>query len=527
MPPRRSRRTRTKAPGRLTLAERAAGVLLHPTALPGPYGCGDVGSAARKFVDFLAASGLGWWQMLPINPVGPGNSPYSATSAFAGSPLLVDLDGLVDMGLLTKRDLKPPKLPVSRVDYGRTGAFRLACLRAAHAAFVASGGPRKRGYTSFCDAQREWLDDHALFVALHTRYGEKSWLRWPMALRKRQVKALAKARVEHAEACDFERFVQYVFDRQWTALRKYARERGVGLIGDVPIFVADDSSDVWARQKLFDLEPNGRPRTVSGVPPDLFSKTGQRWGHPQYRWAQHKREGFAWWIARFGRVFAQFDAVRIDHFLGFNRVWAVPGRAKTARKGRWVRTPGRALFTALRNELGTLEIIAEDLGLLVPAAAKLRDDFGFPGMRLLHFAFGDRDEDGRYHQPHRHPVNCVAYPGTHDNDTTVGWFAALKKAGKKRRQKGELRIHERVLRYTGTDGRAIHWDLLRLAFGSPANTAVVPMQDLLGLDNRARMNLPGTESGNWEWRMKRGALTAGLARRVREVAVAYERMREK
>ncbi|HPM22568.1 MAG TPA: 4-alpha-glucanotransferase [Phycisphaerae bacterium] len=509
----------------LTLSDRAAGVLLHPTSLPGRHGCGDLGPAAYEFVDFLAAAGVRWWQMLPVGPPGLANSPYAALSAFAGNAMLISLERLVTDGLLDAADSVPARgLPPDRVAYSVVTRYKHARLRKAFDRFVQRGGLKRRAFTQFCAAQSAWLDDHALYTALRQAHGNAAWPEWPRDVRLRERAALRQARDTLRAAIDCERFVQFEFDRQWSALKKYANTHGVGLIGDIPIFVAHDSSDVWSQRALFDLDAAGRPRTISGVPPDYFSRTGQLWRHPHYAWRRHQATGFAWWIARFRRMQALFDAVRIDHFLGFNRVWAVPGRAQTARRGKWVKTPGRELFTALRRALGRLEIIAEDLGLVTPEAAALRDRCGFPGMRLLHFGFGPGNGP-RYIQPHTFPRNCVVYPGTHDNETTVGWFAHLRQAAHKRRPAGTLSDYDRVLRYLGTDGRAIHWDMIRLALSSPANTAIIPAQDLLGLGNEARMNTPATTTGNWQWRLRPGRLTPTLATRLREMTEAYDRER--
>lgn len=511
---------------RFALADRAAGILLHPTSLPGPHGSGDLGPAAYRFVDWLHAAGQTWWQMLPIGPPGPGNSPYSALSALAGAPLLISLDRLAAEGLLGRRDLKPVRgLHGDRVAYPAVTRFKMARLRNAFDAFVSGGGLEQREFVRFCEQHATWLDAHAVFSAWHYAQRGRSWTKWPRAARLGQRRAFSQARTELQSEVDFERFLQFTFNRQWADLRRYANERGVGLIGDIPIFVAHESSDVWAHRDLFDLDTQGRAKTVSGVPPDIFSKTGQRWGHPQYRWARHKATGFAWWVARFARAGELFDAVRIDHFLGFHRVWAVPGRAKTAVRGRWVLTPGRELFATLRRKLGRLEIIAEDLGVVTPQAVALRERHGFPGMRLLHFAFGN-DEGDRYNQPHTYPRDCVVYPGTHDNETTVGWFERLKREHRRRRRGAELTPYERVLRYTGTNGREIHWDLIRLALLSPANTALIPLQDVLGLDNRARMNTPATTRGNWQWRCTARQLTARHAARLRALVDAYGRRPE-
>lgn len=502
------------------LDRRGAGVLLHPTSLPGPHGCGDLGPAAYKLVDFLAAAGQSWWQMLPINPVGPANSPYDAHSAFAGNPLLVSLERLAADGLLSQEELAPVRgLRADRACYPQVTRYRVARLRRACERFVQRGDHHTNAFFRFRAANAAWLERHALYSAIRQRYGAP-WTKWPAALRLGRRTALRRAGTELTDDITFERFVQFQFARQWSDLRDYAHRRGIGLIGDIPIFVAHDSSDVWALRDLFDLDRSGQARTVSGVPPDYFSRDGQRWGHPHYRWRQHATTDFAWWVARVRHTLAHFDAVRIDHFLGFNRVWKVPGRAKTARHGRWARTPGRALFTTLRREIGRLEIIAEDLGLLVPEAVALRDDFGFPGMRLLHFAFGGDDAGSRYHQPHNHVRNCVVYPGTHDNETTVGWLQRLKSQRRPRTGVSEL---ERVRRYAGAHGRDLHWDVIRLAYASPANLCVIPLQDVLGLDNRARMNTPATISGNWAWRFQSRQLTDALAARLHALSVTYDR----
>ena len=384
---------------------------------------------------------------------------------------------------------------------------------------------RRRGpFERFCAEERAWLGEYALFAALARAHRGQSWLKWPRALRLRNAAAVRRAERELSQETAFESFLQFQFDRQWSALRRsYARQQVVGLIGDIPIFVAYDSADVWAHRDLFQLDAGGRPRVVSGVPPDCFSRTGQLWGHPHYDWRRHQATGFAWWLARFRRTFARFDAVRIDHFLGFNRVWQVPGRARTAQHGKWVAVPGRKLLDTARRRLGKLEIIAEDLGVVTPEATALRDRYGFPGMRLLHFAFGG--DGGHYNEPDAYPRECVVYPGTHDNNTTVGWFRTLRAESRRRRRKGTLSTLERALRYTGTDGREIHWDLVRLALMSVANTAIIPVQDLLGLGEEARMNFPGTGTGNWEWRMRPGALNESIAGRLHDLAVAYNRIR--
>ncbi|MBU0640984.1 MAG: 4-alpha-glucanotransferase [Planctomycetes bacterium] len=508
---------------RFRLSERACGVLLHPTSLPGPHGSGDLGPQAYRFVDFLAAAGQRWWQMLPNHPPGPGNSPYSSYSALAGSPLLISLDKLAEDGLLDADDIGPTArgLRRDRVAYEAVARFRMECLRRASERFAARGGFRRAAFRHFCETKRPWLADYACYCALKRAHRGQPWTGWQRDLRLRRTAALRQACEQLRHEIEFEQFVQFQFHRQWAALRSYAHAHGVGLIGDVPIFVAHDSSDVWTHRALFQLDADGRPTVVSGCPPDAFNRNGQLWGHPHYRWARHRQTGFDWWLARFRRAFEQFDAVRIDHFLGFYRCWAVPARARTARHGRWVRTPGKALFQALRRKLGRVEILAEDLGAVTPQALALRDRFDFPGLRVLQFAFGD-DEGCRYHQPHSYPRRAVVYSGTHDSDTTRGWFRHAKVAARKRRRGEDVGEYRRALRYLGSDGRAVHWDMIRLAYSSVADTAIVPLQDVLGLGSRHRMNIPGTSTGNWEWRMPEAVLTT-LAVRLRDLAVAYGR----
>jgi len=511
-----------------SLKQRAAGVLVHPLSLPGPHGCGDLGRPARELVDFLASAKQRWWQMLPIGPPGRGNSPYSAHSAFAGNPLLVSLELLANEGLLERRELAPaPEFSANRGVYPAVWRYRMERLRWAFERFSAAATDQC-AFRQFCRSQRHWLEDYALYAALRHLQGGRAWLDWMEEVRLRRSRGVVKARAELAREIAFEKFVQFKFAQQWAALRAYARQRGVGLLGDMPIFVALDSADVWAHRELFCLDSAGRPLVVSGVPPDYFNRNGQLWGHPHYRWPRHAATGFAWWVARFRQAFAFFDAVRVDHFLGFHRLWEVPAQAATARHGRWTRTPGRALLRAVTGALGPVQIIAEDLGAVTPQALALRDEFGFPGMRVLQFAFGDDGPGSRYHQPHSYPRNCAVYPGTHDNETAVGWFTNLRAAAKKkaRRQSGRRVAdtpYERVLRYTGTSGGDINWDLIRIASMSVADLAIVPVQDLLGLGNEARVNFPGRRKGNWEWRLQPGALTDKLAERLRQMTETYGR----
>lgn len=505
---------------RLNLKQRSAGVLLHLTSLPGPHGSGDLGPEALRFADFLKAAGQRWWQMLPVGPIGPGNSPYASTSAFAGNPLLVNLEGLAAQGMLAPSDLRQPHgLSHARVSFTRVIAHRSAKLRQAFA--VAMTRPRswRDALVAFRESNRHWLDDFAVFSALSARHRGRPWHTWGAALVRRRPSALAEAQAALADEIAFEEFTQYQFDRQWRRFKRECNARGIALIGDVPIFVTHDSSDVWAHPDLFQLGADGRPRSVSGCPPDFFSKTGQLWGHPHYAWERHEATGFRWWIARLRRAIDMFDAVRIDHFIGFYRAWQVPGRAKTAAGGRYALTPGRQLLEAATRVLGTLPIIAEDLGAVTPEVWELRDHFGYPGMRVLQFAFRNGESD-RYDQPHNHVRNAVVYTGTHDTNTTPGWFASLRGRGSSPAHRREA---ARALAYAGGRPASIHWDMIRLAYQSVANLAIIPMQDFLGLGVQARMNRPATATGNWGWRMRQPAATARLAERIRDLCETFAR----
>lgn len=491
---------------------RSSGLLLHLTSLPGPHGSGDLGSEAHDFIEFLADARQRWWQMLPVNPLGPapGFSPYSSSSSRAGNRYLVALGPLVDEGLLTKRDLKPVAVGrrADRVDYVQAVGFREPRLRRAFAAFTADGGADGRDYRRFCRDEAGWLDDFALFSALQKEQHSNNWTTWPKPLRDREPAALTAARDRLADEIEYHRFTQFLFARQWDAFHDHAKRRGVGLIGDVPIFVALDSVDAWVHRHLFQLDRHGRPRFVTGCPPDAFCREGQRWNHPQYDWPAHQRTGFAWWIERFRGTFRLFDALRIDHFLGFERVWSIPERSKSAR-GRWVQSPGDQMFGALRRAIGERPIIAEDLGNLTPAAAALRDRWGFPGMRVLQFGFsgnGTSAEDEHYHRPHAYPRRTVAYTGTHDNDTVLGWFKQLPAAARRE-----------VQTYAGANGRDTSADLVRAVLASHADTAIIPAQDLLGLNGKSRMNTPGTDLGNWSWRLRPVELGPRAAKSLRDL----------
>lgn len=497
-----------------TLEARAAGVLLHPTSLPGAHGCGDLGPPSREFLDWMSRAGLRWWQMLPVGPVGYGNSPYSSLSAFAGNPLLIAVEELVD-GVPRETDLD-----TKRVDYERTFAFRERELRRAFAKFT-----DERALENFRSAHQSWLPDFALFSAIKRAHGGVAWWQWPAPLRRRDPKALDEARKTLADDIRFHELCQLAFDRQWQALRKQAEERGIALVGDIPIFVAHDSSDVWSRPELFKLDKEGQPTVVSGVPPDYFSATGQRWGNPLYRWDYLKERNYDWWLDRVRTTLGRFHAIRLDHFIGFQRAWEIPVECPTAVDGKWVPGPGADLFAALEKSLGKLPLIAEDLGAVTPEVTALRDRFHLPGIRILQFAFGT-DPQAPNFKPHNYPRNCAAYTGTHDNDTANGWFNDPGGAASTRTPDETGKERALWLAYLGKEGqstREAHWDMVRTLLMSVANTVIFPMQDFLGLGSDARMNLPGTAEGNWEWRMQAGAASPKLAQQIRRMVEIYER----
>jgi 4-alpha-glucanotransferase len=499
------------------VAQRASGILLHPTSLPGPHGIGELGPEATAFLDFLADTGQGVWQVLPLGPTGYGDSPYQCFSAFAGNPLLVSLDRLRDDGLLAEADLRGGSgFPEDRVDFGRVIQLKMPLLAKARAAFDEKAAPSHRdGFEAFVEAHAAWLPDFALFMALKRAHDGTAWNTWDRALVNREPPALDRARRDLAREIRGAAFEQWLFFEQWGEVRRQARERGIRIMGDIPIFVAHDSADVWAHPEIFHLAADGRPSFQAGVPPDYFSATGQLWGNPLYRWKALARRGYAWWIDRFRAVLDLVDLVRLDHFRGFEAYWEVPGDAKTAIDGRWVKGPGAAFFEALRKALGELPIVAEDLGVITPEVKALRDRFGFPGMAILQFAFG-ADAQANDFLPHNYPRNKFVYTGTHDNDTVVGWWTAG--VGDSTRTAAEVeKEHERALAYCGGDGGEIHWDFIRTLLVSVADTAVVPLQDVLGLGAEARMNLPGRPHSNWGWRCAPSALTPEIRRRLRAI----------
>lgn len=495
---------------------RNSGVLLHPTSLPGPFGSGDMGASAYHFVDWLQRAGQKLWQILPLGGIGPGNSPYMSSSAFAGNLLLIDMVDLQQRGWLVDADLATdPGFEVGRLNFAAVWPWRMDRLARAAKRFTQAPLATNRTadlaeFDAFCKAQADWLDNYALFMALAEDFNWQDWCEWPGGLAQRTPGAMAAAHTRHAERIAFWKFCQWRFFAQWNKLRAYANSKDVKIVGDAPIFIAYQSAEVWARQDLFDLTADGRPRVVAGVPPDYFSATGQRWGNPMYLWSAHAAENYAWWVERVRRTFELVDIVRIDHFRGFASYWEVPASEPTAVKGQWLPGPGAPLFQAIHKALGPLAIIAEDLGEVTPDVEALRREFAFPGMRILQFAFGD-DSSNNF-LPHRHQNDTVVYTGTHDNDTSRGWWASASE-------------HERrhLCDYLGVDGSDVHWDLIRASAASVADTAVHPMQDILGLSTECRMNLPGKGEGYWEWRFDWAQVLPEHAQRLEHLTRVYGR----
>jgi 4-alpha-glucanotransferase len=504
------------------LGERRSGILLHPTSLPGRYGVGELGEEALRFVDFLEATRQSIWQVLPLGPTGYGDSPYQCFSAFAGNPLLVSLELLAGSGLLTPADLSASALPEGPVDYGAVIASKRSLLDKAFAAFEKGAGPAAReAVQAFCARESAWLDDYALFMALKRAHGGAAWNTWDDGLAAREAGPLAGARREHAAEVRAEQFAQYLFFAQWETVRARAHGCGIRIMGDIPIFVAHDSADVWAHPELFTLGADGSPSLQAGVPPDYFSATGQLWGNPLYRWDRLARTGYAWWIDRFRAALRLYDLVRLDHFRGFEACWEVPGHEQTAVGGRWVKGPGEALFDALQSALGPLPVVAENLGLITPEVEALRERYGWPGMAILQFAFGD-DGSSNDFLPYNYPRGRVVYTGTHDNDTAVGWWTSG--VGDSTRSAAAVeQERDFARRYLGTDGKEIHWDLIRLGLASVADTVVIPLQDVMGKGSEARMNLPGRPGGNWQWRFGWDELTRKDRERLRVLTETYGR----
>jgi len=491
---------------------KSSGILLHPTSLPGSFGIGDFGDEARAFIDFLADAGQHLWQVLPLGPTGYGNSPYQSLSAFAGNTLLIDPRQLTADGLLTPEDMAHPDFPEDYIEFEAVRKFKDEMLGKAYENFKREASSNLREeFETFCELSAWWLDDYAMFRALKDAQGGREWTAWDRDLSERRPAALEKAHVELHDPIAAQKFFQFLFFRQWKALRDYSHTRDIRIIGDLPIFVAHDSADVWAHREYFQLDETGKPTLVAGVPPDYFSATGQLWGNPVYEWEHLRARGFDWWIDRVRFALEQFDFLRIDHFRGFAACWEIPDGDKTAERGRWVEAPGKELFTAIGSALGDLPIIAEDLGEITPDVYELLDLLGFPGMRVMQFGFGD--DLNNLHLPHNYPRNVVAYTATHDSDTTVSWF-------------NHLADHEKefCLRYLHSDGKAINWDLIDAVLASDAETAIIPLQDVLGLGTEARMNLPNSLLGNWIWRYGRNSLNERHGERLRALAGSYGRI---
>lgn len=492
---------------------RSSGILLHPTSFPGPHGIGTFNKAAYEFVDFLARAGQKLWQVLPMGPTSYGDSPYQSFSSFAGNPYLVALETLVEEGLLDAAALDGHPAFVPRgVDYCQMYEWKLPLLLKAAGDFEQRANPaQKADFHHFCSAHGpDWLDDFALFMALKHVQGGKAWNEWPVELRDRHPEALARARHQQAELVHGHRFIQWLFERNWQHLRRYANGKGIRVIGDIPIFVAMDSADTWVAPHAFHLDKNKRPSVQAGVPPDYFSPDGQLWGNPLYRWKEMKQDGFLWWLARIQAAFRLYDIVRVDHFRGFAAYYEVSGKAKNARQGRWVKAPGLELFRRVKKVLGDLPIIAEDLGLITPDVLKLVEATGFPGMKVLQFAFGS-DANDKF-LPHNYTSHCVAYTGTHDNDTSQGWYETADESHK-----------DYFRRYFNTDGLRVAHTLIRGVFASVASMVVVPLQDLLEVGTEGRMNFPGRRHDNWLWRYDEGAIKPEHEQFLLDLARTYGR----
>ena len=495
--------------------DRAGGILLHPTSLPGRYGIGDIGPQAFRFVDWLASTGSKLWQVLPLGPTGYGDSPYQCFSAFAGNPYLISFDSLIEDGLLTEDDFETmPTFSAARVEYGQLIPWKLYLLEKAFSHLASAPDEFREEFERFVTENASWLDDYALFMSLKEANGGGPWSEWDESIRKRETDSVEQARTKLALNIRRQSFYQFLFFRQWNKLKEYAHEKGITIIGDIPIFIAYDSADAWANPDLFFLDEKSLPTVVAGVPPDYFSATGQLWGNPLYKWSAHRETNYEWWIQRFHSVLNLVDIVRLDHFRGFAGYYEIPFGNPTAEHGRWVTGPGKEFFQALYPALGgkkdgTLPIIAEDLGVITPDVVKLRDRFKLPGMKILQFGFSSPADP---FLPHNYSSNCVAYTGTHDNDTVLGWY---KTAPKKER--------EFACRYLNTDGSDISWSMIRGVWSSVAVYALAPMQDVLGLGGDARMNFPSRLGGNWEWRMAEDDLSETLADKLGELNELYLR----
>lgn len=492
--------------------------MLHPTSLPGRFGIGDLGSGAYQFADFLASTGQRLWQFLPLGPTGYGNSPYQSFSAFAGNPLLISPERLAADEFLDPADLEnSPFFPEDRVDYGAVIESKMPLLRKSFDLFEGKAArDKQKEFEVFCRQNVSWLETYSHFMALKEAHGLVAWNTWEEDIRTRRPGSMDRWDKKLHHEVLYHKYLQYQFFRQWLHLREYCNDRGVRLIGDMPLFVALDSADVWSHPEMFCLDDSAKPTVVAGVPPDYFSKTGQLWGNPIYRWDVMARDGYAWWIERFRATRNLVDTIRLDHFRGFEKYWEIPAADTTALNGRWVTGPGAKFFEAVQKALGRLPIIAEDLGVITSEVETLREQFGFPGMRVLQFAFG-KDPKAKDYRPDKYPRDCVVYTGTHDNNTTIGWFRAEDTKDNTQTREERQMEKQLALSYLGTDGHEINWDFIRLAMMSAADTAIIPMQDILGLGSEARMNLPGRTKGNWAWRFVPDMLTEDVTTRLKKL----------
>ncbi len=496
--------------------ERSAGILLHPTSLPSKFGIGDLGPNAYRFVDFLAETKQKLWQILPLGPTSFGDSPYQCLSAFAGNPLLISFEKLFDEKILDEQETTKhlPNFPENQVIYGDVIDFKFEILELAFENFKRSKDKKlEEEFIEFCEEEKSWLDDFAFFVALKDYFDGKPWNEWEAEISQRKPEAIKFFKNELEEDIEYHKFVQFLFFKQWMELKAYTNSKGIKIIGDLPIFVAFDSADVWVHRNLFEVSEDGKPLFIAGVPPDYFSPTGQRWGNPHYKWELMEKDDYKWWRDRIASLLKTTDIIRIDHFRGFYNFWKIPGNAPTAETGEWVLGPGEKFFYTLEKYFGKLPIIAEDLGILVPEVYELRDKFNFPGMKILQFAFG-KDGEKKF-LPHNHIKNCVVYTGSHDNDTILGWWNSI--------QDDRTDTKEFFITYSGSDQKDICKDMIRLAYSSVADIVIIPLQDFLRLGSEARMNFPGRPEGNWSWRFNWNQITEELKNEIMTFVEIFER----
>ncbi|MCF7803941.1 MAG: 4-alpha-glucanotransferase [Candidatus Marinimicrobia bacterium] len=496
---------------------RGSGILLHISSLPSPFGIGDCGPVAYRFADFLQDGGQSYWQILPLTPTTgiSGHSPYSSLSSFAGNPLFISPQLLCEQGLLQESDLEvEPAFPEHHVDFSRVTSLKSQWLHKAYSAFQSAGEQLHAEFKKFRKEHRDWLDDYAMFVTFKDHFGDKAWSDWPAEIRDREPDAVTDLASQLSETVQFHRFVQFIFYRQWTDLKEYCNDGGIRIVGDIPYYVSYDSADVWTNQELFKLDSRKKPTYVGGVPPDYFSETGQRWGNPVYRWDIMRRRNYEWWISRLNQNAVLYDTVRIDHFRGFIAYWEIPAAEETAVNGEWMTVPTDDFFTTIQKYAPALDVIAEDLGVITPEVRETIRKYDFPGMRILQFAFDDELPVNPY-APHNHIQHCVLYTGTHDNNTVRGWYENDIDAA----------TRERLRRYLGhhTDANQIHNDFIRMGMRSVANTVIIPLQDILGLGGDARMNIPGTAQGNWEWRVSQDAINPEVSGHLRKLTEFFGR----